>query len=302
MLVTSKCISPQCNRTFNLHASRYLHRDYCSNQCFVNDQFRRGTQIICEQCDEQFSAPEEPKRNRKYCSRGCADAAGAQRSGHYKACPECGVTFYSVPSQNSTFCSKSCRHRGDWDTSSCHICGRNWQHPPSQSPKYCSQKCMGAGRGRRASNKVVCKNCGKEHVRKNYELNKGKKYCSHQCFFEDKKVPHGRSDLDGGYTDLDVARQWYRQNGECFWCGRQCGDTPETHKFEVDHLTPISRKDAGATHWPRNLVISCKTCNAAKNDRLPIEYKLYRLRVKGSEKTYSLGSTPREKQLSIPIS
>jgi len=85
-----------------------------------------------------------------------------------------------------------------------------------------------------------------------------------------------------------IFRQWHRQNGECFWCGDPCGSSPSDAKYHIDHLTPVSRHEADPTNFPRNLVIACSECNYAKHNRLPIEFKHYRLQ-NGKEQTYARG-------------
>ena len=80
-----------------------------------------------------------------------------------------------------------------------------------------------------------------------------------------------RRNAPGRFTAKDIIRQWHRQNGECFWCGTRCGTSPQdTNTYHVDHITPLAR---GGSNWPRNLCISCPSCNMSKQDKYPVEFR-----------------------------
>ena len=68
----------------------------------------------------------------------------------------------------------------------------------------------------------------------------------------------------GSYTKNDIIRQYQSQKGRCWWCSTAVGS-----KYHVDHLIPLSR---GGSNEPRNLVISCETCNRSKSNKLPHEW------------------------------
>jgi len=68
----------------------------------------------------------------------------------------------------------------------------------------------------------------------------------------------------GIHTVDDVRKQYKSQNGKCWWCGGKLYD-----KYEVDHITPISR---GGTNWPNNIVCACKNCNRSKSNKMPYEW------------------------------
>ena len=57
---------------------------------------------------------------------------------------------------------------------------------------------------------------------------------------------------------------WYRDNGECFYCGSKLCNKNRT----VDHVIPKSKNGSSKT-W--NLVLSCYECNANKGDAEPSE-------------------------------
>jgi hypothetical protein len=50
----------------------------------------------------------------------------------------------------------------------------------------------------------------------------------------------------------------------CFYCETKSGP------FHEDHVVPFSR---GGSSLPRNLVLACASCNTAKSDRLPSEWR-----------------------------
>ena len=68
----------------------------------------------------------------------------------------------------------------------------------------------------------------------------------------------------GDHNGADVAAQYLRQGGRCYWCGDKVGKD-----YHVDHVIPLSR---GGSNGPENLVISCAPCNLSKHDKLPHEW------------------------------
>lgn len=143
-----------------------------------------------------------------------------------------------------------------------------------------------------------CKECCAEYERKYHRENRDD-ILEYQREWRRENDPGNRwaverkkrkRKLDGDYTISDVYMQWHNQNGECFWCGKRCGSQPCHHsEYEVDHLTPVSRAECGPTDYPRNLVIACPECNASKGNKLPIEFKRYRLKYCDADQTFSQG-------------
>jgi hypothetical protein len=68
----------------------------------------------------------------------------------------------------------------------------------------------------------------------------------------------------GEYTKEDVQLLYQSQKGLCWWCSEPVGNA-----YHVDHRIPLSK---GGSNDPRNLCISCPTCNTSKNDKLPHEW------------------------------
>ncbi len=72
-----------------------------------------------------------------------------------------------------------------------------------------------------------------------------------------------------GYLDPNSFRPWLRDEFEfrCVYCLRRERWEPDVGVFEIDHLDPVSRSPALCTIY-QNLLYSCTTCNAAKQDQV----------------------------------
>jgi 5-methylcytosine-specific restriction endonuclease McrA len=65
--------------------------------------------------------------------------------------------------------------------------------------------------------------------------------------------------------------QWWKRRqakGVCYYCNRK---TPPK-ELTMDHIVPISR---GGKSTKGNVVVSCKECNHAKKQLLPMEWEAY---------------------------
>lgn len=69
---------------------------------------------------------------------------------------------------------------------------------------------------------------------------------------------------DGTFTANEIYQQYQSQNGVCYYCQCDISDY-----YEVDHYVPLSK---GGSNWITNIVLSCESCNASKNDKLPHEW------------------------------
>lgn len=67
----------------------------------------------------------------------------------------------------------------------------------------------------------------------------------------------------GTHTAEDVAAQYERQGGRCFYCGEK------TTTYHADHVVPLI---LGGSNGPENLVIACQHCNNVKAARHPMDY------------------------------
>ena len=94
----------------------------------------------------------------------------------------------------------------------------------------------------------------------------------------EKLVSAYAADLDA--ADINRERQrgrelrqtqwWKRQTakGVCHWCGCQTG----AGELTMDHIVPLAR---GGRSVKGNVVPSCKDCNTAKQQLLPMEWEAY---------------------------
>lgn len=68
----------------------------------------------------------------------------------------------------------------------------------------------------------------------------------------------------GTHTAKDVAAQYERQQGKCFYCDQEVGD-----RYHVDHVVPLL---LGGSNGPENLVIACPECNIRKSAKHPMDF------------------------------
>lgn len=68
----------------------------------------------------------------------------------------------------------------------------------------------------------------------------------------------------GKFTDSDISRILHAQRGRCAYCR-----IPIKSGYHIDHIKPVSR---GGTNFPKNLQLTCKTCNLSKSASLPEDY------------------------------
>jgi 5-methylcytosine-specific restriction endonuclease McrA len=70
--------------------------------------------------------------------------------------------------------------------------------------------------------------------------------------------------------ELRSSEWWKRKlaKGICFYCGRAF----PAKELTMDHIVPVAR---GGKSTKGNIVTSCKECNNAKKQLLPIEWENY---------------------------
>ncbi len=73
-----------------------------------------------------------------------------------------------------------------------------------------------------------------------------------------------RFGIEGVHSESDIENRLRWQGGRCAVC--RCDIS---NGYEVDHYYPISR---GGSNWPKNLQLTCRTCNRRKHGRDPIEF------------------------------
>jgi 5-methylcytosine-specific restriction endonuclease McrA len=67
----------------------------------------------------------------------------------------------------------------------------------------------------------------------------------------------------GTHTAADVAAQFARQGGRCFWCHEKLTIR------HTDHVIPLA---LGGSNGKENIVVSCASCNCSKSDRHPMDF------------------------------
>ena len=67
----------------------------------------------------------------------------------------------------------------------------------------------------------------------------------------------------GAHTAADVAAQYLRQHGRCFWCKAKLDE------HHTDHVTPLALK---GSNGKENLVIACPDCNLSKGAKHPMDF------------------------------
>lgn len=308
---TSTC--KECGETFE-YFTRHRSGQFCSQECYWRSLRPKGVRDKpvkeCQRCGEQFEVPPSKVDEYKYCSESCRKGTVTLFGQPVmKQCSKCGKSkaLEAFPEQydsergasyRSNPCRKCRRHRkheryhsnddGGF-TSKCLTCGETFSHyTPDRS--FCCRECADR-RNHPRNGRKWCNGCGRRlHVDQFSETPDHDDGLSSRCKRCEAIQQHRRENLPGDFTQDDIATQWHRQNGECFWCGTSCGVGPSSGKYHIDHLTPISRHSANPSNHPRNLVVACAACNYAKSNRLPIEFKLYRLKENGREKTYAQGT------------
>lgn len=106
------------------------------------------------------------------------------------------------------------------------------------------------------------------------EANKERLVAVHKAYYEANKLAfvayaakrraHKRN-AEGAYKASDIAAIFSAQKAKCAYCRtslRKIG-------YHIDHIVPLSK---GGTNWPRNLQLTCETCNLSKRALHPVEY------------------------------
>jgi 5-methylcytosine-specific restriction endonuclease McrA len=316
------CTCEFCGEEFQGHTSN--PNRFCSRECQFKARYEDSlVRAECEECGDTFEMQRGDLEWRRreydsvYCSRQCAQEG--RKTGKYRECVGCGEQFYlpkwrvERDADTGEYCSMKCflgcEQIVDWKKRerACDYCGDAYlaKFDPDTGEvreRFCSQSCYWASlRPQGVDDKPIlrCRECGKTFSVSPSRVGY-RRFCSSECRDEALRTPFGRDELEGHYTMADVERMWHKQGGRCFWCGTACGSAPSEWEFHVDHLTPASRKDLGATNWPKNLAIACPECNHKKSDMLPIEFKLRRLRRGEDRKTFHFTTAVGEEVPSLP--
>ena len=119
-----------------------------------------------------------------------------------------------------------------------------------------------------------------ETSRKWYEANKDKSNRSSKAWREanpEAKRAHYHTrrsrtkNAEGSYIGADLKAIFAAQKGKCAYC--RCIIVAG---YDIDHIVPLSR---GGTNWPRNIQLTCESCNQKKHASDPVDFarKLGRL-------------------------
>jgi 5-methylcytosine-specific restriction endonuclease McrA len=71
----------------------------------------------------------------------------------------------------------------------------------------------------------------------------------------------------GSHTAQELQEQLVRQDHTCYYCKAKLGK--ERRSYHADHVVPLSR---GGTNYIDNIVLTCRTCNLQKSNKLVHEW------------------------------
>ena len=130
----------------------------------------------CRQCGKEYRA----RKGGKFCSvQCCADSKKVEK----RPCQQCGKVFRPRNRANpGKYCSRNCASEARRKAWTCDDCGTEIPKTPWKKPKYC-RDCRPKYAGTKRLPKV-CVGCGAEF----YPVGgSAGKYCSHDCYVEDRK-------------------------------------------------------------------------------------------------------------------
>ncbi len=231
-----------CGESFTLKGLQTVERQrrarFCSYEC-RNAAGRRD--VTCQQCGETFNLKANLAAKRRFCSRGCMQAAWG--------CAFCAVLVSERRRANGErYCSARCSLSADLEatallTGVLHaLCGRCQRILPASA--FTKERCNRNGLS------GTCKECRSAY----YQLNRD----------EFRRRRYEADAAPGGV--LIAFTSWQKTERFSMWGGRcwVCGIADAT---EDDHVKPIS---VGGSHCLSNLRPICQPCNASKGSRWPL--------------------------------
>lgn len=69
---------------------------------------------------------------------------------------------------------------------------------------------------------------------------------------------------EGKHTSADLKRIFEMQRGKCAYC-----KVSIKNGYHVDHIKPLSK---GGSNWPKNIQLTCESCNLSKRAKDPIQF------------------------------
>jgi len=150
-------------------------------------------------------------------------------------CKECGEAFDSYECYHSKFCCNACRLK------SLH--------------RYAPQKRM-------TGKNFICQECGKEYYVAKWaiESEHGIKYCSPECYFEDKRSKDPAPKHLYSSAKWRKLRQFILERDD-----HMCQECGEIETLEVHHI--ISANDEVLRFTPENLITLCHNCHNKAHGR-----------------------------------
>ena len=244
--------------------------------------------LKCQICKKEFEVWPYG-RNRKYCSRKCANNAmiGNHRrpiTRVKKICPLCGKIFEVKKSHANIrkFCSQKCYDKfrmRETVIRTCPICGKKFKVVAARksSARYCSYICY--YKAHKGTNfheliskiKRKCACCGTEFEMFPCKVKQEKgKYCSKECYTKDAVGKNSWSWRDGSsfepyppeFNNNLKEETRKRDNYIC----QKCGKTQEEELLSSNRKLAIHHIDYDKTNCnPNNLITLCVSCNAKVN-------------------------------------
>ena len=74
-----------------------------------------------------------------------------------------------------------------------------------------------------------------------------------------------RNSAEGRFTPADIEGILIAQNRRCAYF-KYCHASFGRRKYEIDHIIPVTRD---GTSWPKNIQLTCRSCNAKKGNKMP---------------------------------
>lgn len=240
------CVCEECGEEFYVKPSALQNGagHYCSRDC-KHKAMRIGEYRNCECCGQQFYVSQANlKRGQdKYCSPECFRQHRSENSYVDTTCEYCGKTFSALRSRivrgDSRFCSEECMREGrkTGETVNCRYCGKEFYVIKSiveQSNRglYCSADCH--YKDVRSGEYIKCAYCGREFYVQPSGIANGKKYCSKECYDEDRRNLEDTS--NSGSRNQHRVAVWRkavfeRDDYTCQECG-QYGYTLHAHHLK----------------------------------------------------------------------
>lgn len=235
------------SRRWNESYAHFERRQTCDRECGGLIRHLPAKVLVCAGCGQQFTKLRKQLRNgtRKYCTISCYHKSKVlsleeSRKVHLECQnPSCDNTWYSVPSQQGPFCSRTC----DW-----------------QSRKWVSQTKYAK----------PCAVCGSTIVKEPSEKSanfRKRQTCSQECRTILKSRVRSATDIRHSDYPLEFRsplKRLIRERDD--YCCRECGIPESGRKHHVHHIDYM--KD---NCHPANLITLCNSCHGRTTNPTPVD-------------------------------